>query len=112
MKKANQLRLSGSLMLLILFSACQNRAKDGQTDTYTSGVIAIAADESFQPIVQEEIHVFEGLFPLAGIVPRYVTEVKAVNLLLSDSLRLAITSRRLTSEEMNSFNSRKFFPRR
>lgn len=110
MKKANQLRLSGSLMLLILFSACQNRTKDGQTDTYTSGVIAIAVDESFQPIVQEEIHVFEGLFPLAGIMPRYVTEVKAVNLLLSDSLRLAITSRRLTSEEMNSFNSRKFFP--
>ena len=29
--------------------------KDGQTDTHTSGVIAIAADESFQPIVQEEV---------------------------------------------------------
>ena len=60
--------------------------------------------------MQEEIDVFEGLFPLAGIVPRYVTEVDAVNLLLKDSLRLAITSRRLTPEEMNSFNSRKFFP--
>ena len=37
-------------------------------DTYTSGVIAIAADESFQPIVQEEIDVFEGLFPLACLL--------------------------------------------
>lgn len=96
--------------MLALLSACQSKSKDGQTDTYTSGVIAIAADESFQPIVQEEIDVFEGLTPLAGIVPRYVTEVEAVNLLLKDSLRLAITSRRLTPEEMNSFNSRKFFP--
>ena len=108
MKTVKQLQLSGLLVLLTLLSACQS--KDGQTDTYTSGVIAIAADESFQPIVQEEIDVFEGLFPLAGIVPRYVTEVDAVNLLLKDSLRLAITSRRLTPEEMNSFNSRKFFP--
>ena len=110
MKTVKQLQLSGLLIMLALLSACQRKPKDGLTDTYTSGVIAIAADESFQPIVQEEINVFEGLFPLAGIVPRYVTEVEAVNLLLKDSLRLAITSRRLTPEEMSSFNSRKFFP--
>lgn len=110
MKTVKQLQLSGLFVMLALLSACQSKPKDGQTDTYTSGVIAIAADESFQPIVQEEIDVFEGLFPLAGIVPRYVTEVEAVNLLLKDSLRLAITSRRLTPGEMNSFNSRKFFP--
>ena len=110
MKTVKQLQLLGLAVILVLVSACQSKPKDGLTDTYTSGVIAIAADESFQPIVQEEVDVFEGVFPLAGIVPRYVTEVEAVNLLLKDSLRLAITSRRLTPEEMNSFNSRKFFP--
>ncbi len=110
MKTVKQLQLLGLLTMLVLLAACQCKPKDGRTDTYTSGVIAIAADESFQPIVQEEIDVFEGLYPLAGIVPRYVTEVEAVNLLLKDSLRLAITSRRLTQEEINSFNSRKFYP--
>lgn len=110
MRVVKQFRLSGLIVMSALLSACQHKPKDGLTDTYTSGVIAIAADESFRPIVQEEIDVFEGLYPLAGIVPRYVTEVEAVNLLLKDSLRLAITSRRLTPEEMNSFNSRKFFP--
>lgn len=110
MKTVKQIQLSGLLVMLSLLSACQGKPKDGLTDTYTSGVIAIAADESFRPIVQEEIDVFEGMFPLAGIVPRYVTEVEAVNLLLKDSLRLAITSRRLTPEEMNSFRSRKFYP--
>lgn len=104
------INIQGLCLLLVLLSACQSKPKDGQTDTYTSGVIAIAADESFRPIVQEEIDVFESMYPLAGIVPRYVTEVEAVNLLLKDSLRLAITSRRLTPEEMQSFNSRKFFP--
>lgn len=94
METVKQIQGLGLLVALILLSACQHKSKDGQTDTYTSGVIAIAADESFQPIVQEEIDVFEGLYPLAGIVPRYVTEVEAVNLLLKDSLRLVITSRK------------------
>ena len=98
------------IVMAVSLSACQQKPKDGRTDTYTSGVVAIAADESFQPIVQEEIDVFESLYPLAGIVPHYVTEVEAVNLLLKDSLRLAITSRRLTPDELYSFNSRKFFP--
>lgn len=108
MKK--QLWLTAALSLALL-AACHPKPKDGLTDTYTSGVIEIAADESFQPIVQEEIDVFEGLFPLAGIVPRYTTEVEAVNLFLKDSVRLAVTTRPLTEEETNSFHSRKFFPR-
>ena len=99
------------ICVLGMLAACNRKPKDGLTDTYTSGVIEIAADESFQPIVQEEIDVFEGTFPLAGIVPLYTTEVDAVNLLLKDSVRLAITTRTLTAEEMNSFHSRKFYPR-
>lgn len=100
-----------SLCALGVLASCNRKPKDGRTDTYTSGVIEIAADESFQPIVQEEVDVFEGIFPLAGIVPRYTTEVDAINLLLKDSVRLAITTRTLTAEEMNSFHSRKFYPR-
>lgn len=40
---------------LIALSACSSKPKDGLTDTYTSGVIAITADESFQPIVQRKL---------------------------------------------------------
>ena len=98
------------IVLLAVLSACRSKS-DGPTDTYSSGVISIAADESFEPIIQEEIDVFESLYPLAGIVPRYTTEVEAINLLLKDSVRLAIATRTLTEEEMNSFHSRKFFPR-
>ena len=104
-----QFRLIG-LVALVVLSACNSKSK-GPTDTYSSGVVSIAADESFEPIIQEEIEVFENLYPLAGIVPRYTTEVEAINLLLKDSVRLAITTRTLTKEEMNSFHSRKFFPR-
>lgn len=99
------------MVTLAVVSACRSKSEEGPTDTYSSGVIAIAADESFEPIVQEEIDVFESLYPLAGIVPRYTTEVEAINLLLKDSVRLAIATRTLTGEEMNSFHSRKFYPR-
>ena len=99
------------IVLLLALSACRSKSKEGQTDTYSSGVIAIAADASFEPIIQEEIDVFESLYPLAGIVPRYTTEVEAINLLLKDSVRLAVATRTLTEEEMNSFHSRKFYPR-
>lgn len=99
------------MVTLAVVSACRSKSGEGPTDTYSSGVIAIAADESFEPIVQEEIDVFESLYPLAGIVPRYTTEVEAINLLLKDSVRLAIATRTLTEEEMNSFHSRKFYPR-
>lgn len=109
MKRGRQFGL-WALVLAVAFTACRQKPKDGRTDTYTTGTVAIAADESFQPIVEEEIFVFESLYPMADLVPHYVTEVEAVNLLLKDSLRLAITSRRLTPEELYSFNSRKFFP--
>lgn len=104
-----QFRLIG-LVALVVLSACNSKSK-GPTDTYSSGVVSIAADESFEPIIQEEIEVFESLYPLAGIVPRYTTEVEAINLLLKDSVRLAIVTRTLTKEEIESFHSRKFFPK-
>lgn len=110
MSRVKQLLPLSLLVALVALGACKQKPKDGRTDTYTTGTVTIAADESFQPIVQEEIDVFEALYPMADIQPRYVTEVEAINLLLKDSLRLVIASRRLTPEEKYSFNSRKFFP--
>lgn len=105
-----QFSFIGCALAAILAAGCQSKPKDGRMDTFNSGVVAIAADQSFEPIVQEEVDVFESLTPMAGIVPRYVTEIEAVDLLLKDSLRLAITSRRLTPAERQSLESRKFQP--
>ena len=42
-------------------SSCQNEEKKGQKvkETITSGVIDISCDESFEPIMEQEIMVFE-----------------------------------------------------
>ena len=82
-------------LLFVFFVSCQKPVKDKYTDTYTTGQIHIAIDESFKPIVQEEIHVFEALTPKARIIANYTNEVEALNLLLKDSVRLAIATRPL-----------------
>jgi len=97
------------LFVLILVS-CQNKVKDKFTDTYASGVIKIAVDENFQPIVQEEIDVFEAMNPKAGIIPQYTNEVEAMNLLLKDSVRVVIATRPLSDNEMKYFKSKTFYP--
>lgn len=63
MKMVKLLQLSGWCVLAFI-SACRHKPKDGLTDTYTSGVMAIAADESFRPVCRREIDVFEGLFSI------------------------------------------------
>ncbi|MHB9141404.1 MAG: PstS family phosphate ABC transporter substrate-binding protein, partial [Paludibacter sp.] len=70
-----------------------------------------AVDESFHPIVQQELDVFEAQFPQAGIVPVYTNEVNAINLLLKDSVRFAIATRALSPGEENYLISKKFSPR-
>lgn len=99
------------LLVVVFFCACNSKNKDGRTDTYTTGTIPIAVDEGFKPIIDEELTVFEALYPMAKIKPNYCSEVDAINSLLKDSVRLVISTRRLSSKETESFNSRKFYPK-
>ena len=94
-----------------LFSSCEDKPKNGRTDTFSSGEISFASDESFSPIIEEEIQVFEASHPKAKVTPIYTNEIDAVNLLLSDSLYLAITARDYTKEELDNLKSRGFQPR-
>lgn len=103
-----------SLLVLTVFAlgSCRDRKpKDKYTDTATAGFVSISADESFRNIVQQEVDVFESIYTMAGINPIYTNEVDAINLLLKDSVRLAISTRTLTDAERQNLESRKFFPR-
>jgi len=98
-------------VLILSFFSCTREKKDKFTDTLTAGVIPVAIDETFAPIIEEEIAVFESVYPKAGIVPIFTTEGKAIDLLLKDSVRMAITTRPLSEKETNYLHSLKFQPR-
>lgn len=98
-------------VLILSFFSCAREKKDKFTDTLTAGVIPVAIDETFAPIIEEEIAVFESVYPKAGIVPIFTTEGNAIDLLLKDSVRMAITTRPLSEKETNYLHSLKFQPR-
>lgn len=103
--------LMGFTLFSGLLSACSDKPKNGRTDTYSSGAIVFASDESFSPIIDEEIQVFESIYRKAKVTPVYTNELDAVNLLLSDSLQLVITSRNFTKEEFDNLRARTFMPK-
>ena len=99
-----------TLLAAMGFVACKNQDKvQGPTDTTSSGVIEISADESFAPVLNQEIDVFENEYDQASIIPIYKSEVDAINLLLQDSVYLAITTRTLTEGENAALEQKKLF---
>lgn len=99
------------LLLSLVLASCKQTSKvQGDDETLSSGNITIAVDESFKPIMEEELQVYRALTPEAEVTPIYCSEVEAVRLLLKDSVRLVIANRRLTDKELASFHARKFFP--
>lgn len=66
----------------------------------TEGSIHIAVDESLKPLIQAEIATFMALHPRATIQAQYLPgEAAIAKMLASDTIRMAITSRRLTDDE-------------
>ena len=98
------------LTLLTVVCSCQNKGKDGRTDTYSSGAISFASDESFSPIIDEERDVFMHIYPEAKLTPIYTDESNAINMLLQGKVWLAVTSRDFRPEEVQSMKDRKQFP--
>lgn len=91
-------------------ASCTDKPKNGRTDTYSSGAITFASDESFSPIIDEQIQVFESIYRDAKLTPIYTNELDAVNMLMSDSIQLAITSRNFTKEELENLKARNYLP--
>jgi phosphate transport system substrate-binding protein len=97
-KKAGLLFLCLSAVVC-LYSCKQKAAPAAQQDTVNSGTENIAADESAQPIVDEELYIFKRLNEKANPEISYQTENTVLRRLLNDSVRFAILTRDLNPDE-------------
>lgn len=89
----------GLILFTILLASCNNKkSKDGRADTYSSGAITFASDESFSPVIEEERELFEFTYPEAKLTPIYTNESEAINKLLKGKVWMAITSRDFTKK--------------
>jgi phosphate transport system substrate-binding protein len=91
------------LVACLLLSNCGSNVKTKQ-ETPTSGTIHISVDESFKPVIDSQIKVFESSFPDAHIIADYEPEAKCLRDLTTDSTRLILVTRGLTPEEGNFYN--------
>jgi phosphate transport system substrate-binding protein len=84
--------------LCFLFTGCKENQRT-DLDTPQKGTIRISVDESFKPVIDSQIKVFEALNPGAHIIADYKTEADCFKDLAKDSTRMIIVTRGLTKAE-------------
>lgn len=99
------------LALSLLLTACRRGNGEAPLDTPTMGEITIAVDESFRPLAEAEIAVFESDYKYATINPVWLPENEAIRELVEGNVRLAVVSRGLTEAEKNILRQQKLIPR-
>ena len=100
----------GLTLILGLFLACGNKPNPEQEEAYQKAASVLTADESFYPILDEELYYFQNL-TLDSITPIYINEQDAVTKLMKLETWLAFTTRDFTKNERQNLIDRKYMPR-
>jgi phosphate transport system substrate-binding protein len=101
-----------SVAALVVFQMCQQKPlKPDTNDDFLSGSIKIVADESFAPILNEEMYIFKYSFKEAKPELLYKPENEAMQLFLSDSVRVAVLARELRPDELRILQGRALPPK-
>ncbi|MBL4677920.1 MAG: substrate-binding domain-containing protein [Mucilaginibacter sp.] len=89
--------------------SADNKSKTS-LDGFVTGTANFSADDSFSPIVNEELFVFQGIFRDAKPVINYKPETGVISDLLNDKTRVAILSRQLDTTELGVLKRRELYP--
>ncbi|HEV8286078.1 MAG TPA: substrate-binding domain-containing protein [Chitinophagaceae bacterium] len=89
------------ISLFFLLNSCGNYSEEVQKDTLESGTIYISVDESFKPVIDSEIQVFQSQHKEAKIIPLYKPEAECIKDFAVDSIRMVIITRKFTEQEEN-----------
>jgi phosphate transport system substrate-binding protein len=87
------------IVVAALLSGCASKAPKQAQETATSGTIHISVDESFKPVIDSQIKVFESSFPNAHIIADYRPEAQCLRDLPNDSTRMILVTRGLSLPE-------------
>ncbi len=85
-------------LMALLLAACGENPKS----TQTRGLARLMCEESFQSVLEQEIAVFEYLYPEASIMPEYTNEHDALDSLFNNKTDLIIISHDLTDQQKKS----------
>lgn len=96
--------LALSTTLVLNSCSSDNTKDDGPKETTTKGNIKVSVDESFMPVIAQELNVFDSSYPEGHIKATYTNEKQCFEDLFKDSARLIIVSRDVTKDEKAAFD--------
>jgi phosphate transport system substrate-binding protein len=102
--RAKNYRLHSGLQVLamaamVLLASCTGGSVATQ-ESPTRGNIRIIADESFKPLIDAEISTFTQLYLNTKIKAQYKPEVDVINDFMNDSVKVIVTSKKLTEDQI------------
>src|SRR6476469_5437129 len=93
-----------TVIVVLFFTACEQKQNAG-ADSPNKGTINISVDESFKPVISEQIKVYRSSFPETNIDATYKSESECFRDLQKDSTRMIIVARGLHKDEQKFFNT-------
>jgi phosphate transport system substrate-binding protein len=85
--------------------------KKATDETPTRGNIKIVADESFKPLIETEVYTFTHLYTGAKIKPVYKPEYDVINDFMNDSVKVIVTSKKLSDYQIQSLRDTQIIAR-
>ena len=100
-------KLAGALAVILfinLITGCSPKKQVTATDSPLHGSINISVDESFKPVIDEQVEVYEGTHPGTKINVHYKPEAECIKDLINDSAtRMIVVTRGLNAKESKYF---------
>jgi phosphate transport system substrate-binding protein len=93
---------------LVFFTACKKA--DANKETILKGSTTILVDETFKPIIEDQVAVFESKYD-AKIDVVSKSEKEIIQSFLNDTSGIAILSRTLNENEIKNFQNKKIVPK-
>lgn len=92
-----------------MLASCDD-GKPKHTDTLASGSIDISVDETYQPVIEEQLRVFDSSYPEAKIAAHYKPENECFKDFFDSKARLILVTRPLTQAEKDLCDQRQIVP--
>ncbi len=92
---------------IILFSCGDDAPKN--TDTLGKGTIDISVDETYQPVIDEQLKVFDSSYPDAKINIHYKPEAECFKDYFDNKARIIVVARPLTKAEKDECTQQKIY---
>lgn len=93
------------IIIIAAISCNTDESKLALIDSPKQGYINISVDESFKPVIEQQLQIYKSAFPKSTINVSYKSEVDCFKDLLKDSTRLIIVARGLNQQETNYFTN-------